>query len=235
MTETGRRSRLTIRARLTALYALLVAVSTGILLLVSYWLLGRHFDRTLPAPLANDALDEVAVQYGIAFVGVVLMAACGRLGDRRARARAAEAHHRDGAPGVRGAPRRAHRGDRPRRRAARAGGDAELDARPPGRLVRRAAPLRGQRQPRAARPADGDPLRGRGGARQPRARPGRAARHGGVGDPREPPHRGAAREPPDPRARPARARARAKPWTWPRPPARRSTPRSPSPPARACG
>jgi len=88
MTKPGRRStgvwgreppggalpRFTIRARLTALYALLVAFSTGILLLVSYWLLGRHFDRTLPAPLANDALDEVAVQYGIAFVGVVLMA-----------------------------------------------------------------------------------------------------------------------------------------------------------------
>ena len=41
--------RLTVRARLTALYALLVALSTGVLLLVSYWLLGRHFDRTLPA------------------------------------------------------------------------------------------------------------------------------------------------------------------------------------------
>ncbi|MEA2401009.1 MAG: hypothetical protein QOK00_1412, partial [Thermoleophilaceae bacterium] len=40
--------RLTIRARLTALYALLVGLSTGILLIVSYWLLGRHFHRTLP-------------------------------------------------------------------------------------------------------------------------------------------------------------------------------------------
>ena len=69
-----RAPRLTIRARLTALYAVLVALSTGILLLVSYWLLGRHFDRTLPAPLASDALDEVAVQYAIAFLGVVLLA-----------------------------------------------------------------------------------------------------------------------------------------------------------------
>jgi signal transduction histidine kinase len=67
-------SRLTVRARLTALYALLVALSTGILLLVSYWLLGRHFDRTLPPSLAGDALDEVAVQYAIAFIGVVLLA-----------------------------------------------------------------------------------------------------------------------------------------------------------------
>ena len=65
--------RLTVRARLTALYALLVGVSTGILLLVSYWLLERHFDRTLPEALANNALDEVALQYLIALAGVVLL------------------------------------------------------------------------------------------------------------------------------------------------------------------
>jgi signal transduction histidine kinase len=70
-----RRPRPTIRARLTALYATLVALSTGALLLVSYWLLGRHFDRTLPEALAQDALDEVAVQYAIAFAGVLLVAA----------------------------------------------------------------------------------------------------------------------------------------------------------------
>ena len=67
-------TRLTVRARLTVLYALLVALSTGILLLISYWLLGRHFDRTLPGPLARDALDEVALQYAVAFLGVVLLA-----------------------------------------------------------------------------------------------------------------------------------------------------------------
>ncbi len=66
-------SRLTVRGRLTALYALLVALSTGTLLLVSYWLLGRHFDRTLPAPLAGSALDQVAVQYLVAFAGVLLL------------------------------------------------------------------------------------------------------------------------------------------------------------------
>ena len=65
--------RPTIRARLTALYATLVALSTGALLLISYWLLGRHFDRTLPESLAQDALDEVALQYAIAFVGVLLV------------------------------------------------------------------------------------------------------------------------------------------------------------------
>jgi signal transduction histidine kinase len=67
-------TRLTVRARLTALYAVLVALSTGILLLISYWLLGRHFDRTLPAQAAGDALDEVAVQYAVAFAGVLLLA-----------------------------------------------------------------------------------------------------------------------------------------------------------------
>jgi signal transduction histidine kinase len=68
------RPRLTIRARLTALYAVLVGLSTGILLLVSYWLLERHFDRTLPDALARDALDEVGSQYLIAFAGVLLLA-----------------------------------------------------------------------------------------------------------------------------------------------------------------
>jgi signal transduction histidine kinase len=67
--------RPTIRARLTALYATLVALSTGALLAVSYWLLGRHFDRTLPEALAQDALDEVALQYVVAFAGVLLVAA----------------------------------------------------------------------------------------------------------------------------------------------------------------
>jgi signal transduction histidine kinase len=67
--------RLTVRARLTALYTALAGVSTGVLLIVSYWLLGRHFERTLPEPLAGDALDEVALQYAIAFVGVLVLAA----------------------------------------------------------------------------------------------------------------------------------------------------------------
>jgi signal transduction histidine kinase len=70
-----RRPRPTIRARLTVLYATLVALSTGALLGVSYWLLGRHFDRTLPEALAQEALDEVALQYAIAFAGVLLVSA----------------------------------------------------------------------------------------------------------------------------------------------------------------
>ncbi|MGH2782071.1 MAG: HAMP domain-containing protein, partial [Thermoleophilaceae bacterium] len=69
-----RRPRPTVRTRLTALYAGLVAASTGVLLLVSYWLLGRHFDRTLPEALASDAIREVAIQYLVAFAGVLLVA-----------------------------------------------------------------------------------------------------------------------------------------------------------------
>jgi signal transduction histidine kinase len=70
-----RQPRLTVRARLTALYTALAGISTGVLLIVSYWLLGRHFERTLPEPLAGDALDEVALQYAIAFAGVLVLAA----------------------------------------------------------------------------------------------------------------------------------------------------------------
>jgi signal transduction histidine kinase len=68
------RLRPTIRARLTALYALLVSVSTGVLLAVSYWLLAGNFERTLPESLAREALEEVAVQYAVAFAGVLLVA-----------------------------------------------------------------------------------------------------------------------------------------------------------------
>jgi signal transduction histidine kinase len=70
-----KRPRLTVRARLTALYTALAGITTGVLLLVSYWLLGRHFERTLPESLAGDATDEVAIQYLIAFVGVLVLAA----------------------------------------------------------------------------------------------------------------------------------------------------------------
>ena len=70
-----KRPRLTVRARLTALYALLVGASTGALLLVSLWLLGRSFERTLPHALAGETLRDVALQYGLAFIGVLLLAA----------------------------------------------------------------------------------------------------------------------------------------------------------------
>ncbi|MGZ5339669.1 MAG: HAMP domain-containing protein, partial [Thermoleophilaceae bacterium] len=69
------RPRLTVRARLTLLYALLVGASTGVLLLVSLWLLGRSFDRTLPDALAGEAFRDVTFQYALAFFGVLLLAA----------------------------------------------------------------------------------------------------------------------------------------------------------------
>ncbi len=67
--------RTTVRTRLTALYAGLVGLSTGLILLVSYWLLGRQFDRTLPDALAADALGEVGFQYLLAFLGILLLSA----------------------------------------------------------------------------------------------------------------------------------------------------------------
>ncbi len=70
-----RAPRATIRTRLTALYAALVGISTGVLLLVSYWLLGRQFDRTLSDARASDALADVRLQYLVAFAGTALLAA----------------------------------------------------------------------------------------------------------------------------------------------------------------
>ena len=98
--------RLTVRARLTALYALLVGASTGVLLLVSLWLLGRSFERTLPDALAGDRWrGGAAVRPGL------LACCCGRgdrLGGGRAGAGSAQAHHRHGAARVRREPDRAH-------------------------------------------------------------------------------------------------------------------------------
>jgi hypothetical protein len=67
--------RLTIRGRLTFAYAALFGLSTAVLMGVSYWLLGRNFDRTLSPADASDALAEVGTQYAIAFVGTVILAA----------------------------------------------------------------------------------------------------------------------------------------------------------------
>lgn len=67
--------RATIRTRLTALYAGLIGVSTGILLLVSYWLLRRQLDRSLPPGRASDAIGDVGLQYVVAFAGTALLAA----------------------------------------------------------------------------------------------------------------------------------------------------------------
>ncbi len=67
-------SRLTVRARLAALYAALLAASTAILLALSWWLMDRHLHRTLPERLADDSAETLAVQYLLAFVGTTAIA-----------------------------------------------------------------------------------------------------------------------------------------------------------------
>jgi signal transduction histidine kinase len=52
----------------------LFGVAALLLLAASYGLLSAHLSATLPAPLAREALAEVAAQYALAFVGVMLVA-----------------------------------------------------------------------------------------------------------------------------------------------------------------
>ena len=62
------------RLRLTALYVALFGTSAGLLLGVSYWLMRRHLDRTLPAPQADAAAADLALQFALAFAGTMLLA-----------------------------------------------------------------------------------------------------------------------------------------------------------------
>lgn len=66
--------RISIRARLTALYAALFLVAGAVLLGISYWLVARHFDRTLPGAVAGGALAELRGQYVLALAGTTLVA-----------------------------------------------------------------------------------------------------------------------------------------------------------------
>jgi two-component system, OmpR family, sensor histidine kinase VanS len=67
-------ARMTVRARLAALYAALLAASTAVLLGLSWWLMDRHLHRTLPGDLADDSAGTLAVQYLLAFAGTTLVA-----------------------------------------------------------------------------------------------------------------------------------------------------------------
>ena len=67
-------SRLSVRARLAALYAALLAGSTAILLALSWWLMDRHLHRTIPEPLADEAASTLAMQYLLAFAGTTAIA-----------------------------------------------------------------------------------------------------------------------------------------------------------------
>ena len=109
---------------------------------------------TARCPPTRPARSRAACspQYGIALAGTALLAiAIGWLVAGRVLSplrRMSDTARRVS----RGAPRRAHRADRPARRAARARRHARRDARPPRGGGRRPAPLRGQREPRAAQP-----------------------------------------------------------------------------------
>jgi signal transduction histidine kinase len=68
-------SRFSLRARLTALYGGLLIATVALLLGASYWLIGRHLDRTLPAADAHAAQSELALQYLLALAGAALVSA----------------------------------------------------------------------------------------------------------------------------------------------------------------
>jgi signal transduction histidine kinase len=66
--------RLTVRARLTALYAGVFTVATAAVLGVSFWLVSGHLHRTLDPGVASDTLTKLAEQYGLALAGIALLA-----------------------------------------------------------------------------------------------------------------------------------------------------------------
>ena len=68
------RARPTIRLRLTALYALVVFLSGGLLLAVSYALLDSHLHNTLAGAAADDVLRQLRTQYALALFGVTAFA-----------------------------------------------------------------------------------------------------------------------------------------------------------------
>ena len=66
---------MSLRTRLALLQAAVLVACTALLLGVSWWLLDRHLDRTLPDVYADAVMGRVAVQYAVALVGVTLLAA----------------------------------------------------------------------------------------------------------------------------------------------------------------
>ncbi len=64
-----------LRLRLTLVYAGVLAVATGTLLALSWWVLDRHLERTLPADYADAVMGQVAWQYVLATAGLVMIAA----------------------------------------------------------------------------------------------------------------------------------------------------------------
>ena len=67
--------RSSLRLRLTALYGGLLLVAMALVLGASYWLVGRHLDRTLAPDAAEAALRALGLQYALALAGATLLAA----------------------------------------------------------------------------------------------------------------------------------------------------------------
>lgn len=65
---------MTIRLRVALLFAGLAVGCTALVLGASFWLLGGHFDRTLPAVYADALRSQLAGQYLLALGGVALIA-----------------------------------------------------------------------------------------------------------------------------------------------------------------
>jgi len=64
-----------LRLRLTVLYAGVLAAGTAVLLALSWWLLDRRLGLTLPAAYADAVSGQVAWQYALAAIGLVMVAA----------------------------------------------------------------------------------------------------------------------------------------------------------------
>ena len=63
-----------IRLRLTLFYVGLLVAGTTLLLVLSWWLLGNHLERTLPPEYASHVLGQLGLQYAIAIAGTALVA-----------------------------------------------------------------------------------------------------------------------------------------------------------------
>lgn len=63
-----------LRLRLTLLYAGVLAAGAGILLALSWWILDRHLEATLPTEYARAVADQAASQYVVSFIGLVMLA-----------------------------------------------------------------------------------------------------------------------------------------------------------------
>lgn len=64
---------MTVRARLTALYAALFLATGAVLLGVSYWLVADLFAGALPSDATRQALAELRTQYALALAGATLV------------------------------------------------------------------------------------------------------------------------------------------------------------------